>query len=83
MKISVKKSPPNQNVAEWSACALSGKKNAVSSMQDRGASVKEKKEICSAEEAGLNVRLEEQNPSQGKVQNVGSRDTPPDETSCS
>ena len=45
VKSSVKKSPANPNVAEWSACALSGKKNVVSSMQDRGASVKEKKEI--------------------------------------
>ena len=45
VKSSVKKSPANPNVAEWSACALSGKKNVVSSMQDLGASVKEKKEI--------------------------------------
>ena len=48
VKSSVKKSPPNPNVAEWSACALSRKKNAVSSMQDRGASVKEEKDSCSA-----------------------------------
>ena len=45
VKSSIKKSPPNPNVAEWSACALTGKKNVVSSMQDREANVKEKKEI--------------------------------------
>ena len=33
---------------------MSGKKNAVPSMQDRGASVKEDKESCSAE-VGVNV----------------------------
>ena len=79
VKSSVKKSPLNPNVAEWSACASSERKNAVSSMQDRGATVKEKKEVCSAEEAGVNVKLEEQNPLQGKVQNVGSSYTLPDE----
>ena len=78
-KRSVKKSPPNPNVAEWSACASSERKNAVSSMQDQGASVKEKTEICSAEEVGVNVNLEEQNPLQGEVQNVGSSYTLPDE----
>ena len=78
VKCSVKKSPPNPNVAEWSAFALSERKNALSSMQDRGASVKEKKEICSAEEVGVNVRLEEQNPLQGEVQIVGSSYTLPD-----
>ena len=78
VKCSVKKSPPNPNVAESSACALSERKNALSSMQDRGASVKEKKEICSAEEVGVNVRLEEQNPLQGEVQNVGLSYTLPD-----
>ena len=57
VKSSVKKSPPIPNVAEWSACALSGEKNAVPSMQDRGASVKEEKESCSAEEVGVNVKL--------------------------
>ena len=80
LKSSVKKSPPNPNVAGWSACALSGKKNAVPSMQDRGATVKEEKESCSAEEVRVNVKLEEQNPSLDKVQNVGSSDTLPDET---
>ncbi|XP_068717287.1 uncharacterized protein [Montipora capricornis] len=47
-------------------------------MQDRGASVKEK-EICSAEEVGVNVKLEEQNPLRCEVQNVGSSYTLPDE----
>ena len=47
----------------------------MSSMQDGGASVKEEKEICSAEEVGVNVKLEEQNPTQGEVQNAGSSDT--------
>ena len=79
VKSSVKKSPLNPNVAEWSACALSERKNAVSNMQDRGASVKEKKEICSAEEVGVNVKLEEQNPLQGEVQIVGSSYTLSDE----
>ena len=50
----------------------------MSSMQDRGASVKEK-EICSAEEVGVNVKLEEQNPLRGEVQNVGLSYTLPDE----
>ena len=80
VKSAVKKSPPNPNVAEWSVCALSGKKNAVPSIQDRGASVKEEKESRSAEEVGVNVKLEEQNPSLDKVQNVGLSDTLPDGT---
>ena len=68
VKSSAKKTPPSSKVAEWSTCALSERKNAVSSMQDQGASVKEKKELCG-----------EQNPLQGKVQNVGSSYPLPDE----
>ena len=48
-------------------------------MQDRRASFKEKKEVCSAQEVGVNVKLEEQNPLQRNVQNVGSSYTLPDE----
>ena len=51
----------------------------MSSIQDRGASVKEEKESCNAEEVGVNVKLEEQNPSLDKVQDVGQV-TLPDET---
>ena len=52
----------------------------MSSMQNRGASVKKEKESCSAEEVGVNVKLEEQNPSLDKVQNVGSSDSLPNKT---
>lgn len=38
-----------------------------------------KKEISGGEEVGANIKLKEQNRLQGKLQNVGSRSTLPDE----
>ena len=38
-----------------------------------------KKEISGGEKGGGNIKVKEQNPLQGKMQNVGSRSTLPDE----
>ena len=71
--------PFNINAAEWSACLLSERKNAVTSVKNREATVKVKKEIFGVEEVGGNIKMEEQNPLQGKEQNAGSSSTLPDE----